>query len=287
MRVNWVNMCNKCSSKLIELAGWLPRIFPRSAIFHCNFWNPNLNLIQWSCGESCRHFLGVGVPPKNALLGCATAFKSRHVPKFPNFPKLFGTVVAFLRIWNQITLIGSGIAVLEGISMPLRSFKWFKILLHSWQSRTLFVAGWIARRAKHKNVVLVWGDTEKLKKGVGMTEIDRGLPRFTHQDQCKKASFAAMPWCRQHLILLLGRGSKSAPFKTTTSQVVPFLVASTLEPAISVLKKTCLVGVRGGIRSWTETVQTDQAAIVVSVFTDHTLAHPLNCRGGVVARLSA
>ena len=24
-----------------------------------------------------------------------------------------------------------------------------------------------------------------------------------------------------------------------------------------------------------------------SVFTDHTLAHPLNCRGGVVARLSA
>ena len=26
---------------------------------------------------------------------------------------------------------------------------------------------------------------------------------------------------------------------------------------------------------------------VLSVFTDHTLAHPLNCRGGVVARLSA
>ena len=25
----------------------------------------------------------------------------------------------------------------------------------------------------------------------------------------------------------------------------------------------------------------------LSVFTDHTLAHPLNCRGGVVARLSA
>ena len=24
-----------------------------------------------------------------------------------------------------------------------------------------------------------------------------------------------------------------------------------------------------------------------NVFTDHTLAHPLNCRGGVVARLSA
>ena len=27
--------------------------------------------------------------------------------------------------------------------------------------------------------------------------------------------------------------------------------------------------------------------LLVSVFTDHTLAHPLNCRGGVVARLSA
>ena len=26
---------------------------------------------------------------------------------------------------------------------------------------------------------------------------------------------------------------------------------------------------------------------IQSVFTDHTLAHPLNCRGGVVARLSA
>ena len=29
------------------------------------------------------------------------------------------------------------------------------------------------------------------------------------------------------------------------------------------------------------------AVSIERVFTDHTLAHPLNCRGGVVARLSA
>ena len=31
----------------------------------------------------------------------------------------------------------------------------------------------------------------------------------------------------------------------------------------------------------------DSISWMGSVFTDHTLAHPLTCRGGVVARLSA
>ena len=43
----------------------------------------------------------------------------------------------------------------------------------------------------------------------------------------------------------------------------------------------------GHCRTSTATSRSQWALPDQSVFTDHTLAHPLNCRGGVVARLSA
>ena len=95
-------------------------------------------------------------------------------------------------------------------------------------------------------------------------------PRYLAQFRPVSKIFPRLPW-RTHLLFSWGRWERK-----TVSSVLGYEIRNPSSSEVLSMMSNCSCKPRFPV-----------LAVFFSVFTDHTLAHPLNCRGGVVARLSA